>query len=256
MNNERFEKLVATVRSVSLSSEEKAEMLRNIKIAVASDALKEELKPTPFYSFSFAFFRTNRYAIAVVCLVVLVFSSAGISQAAEKSLPGDFLYPVKTQINEKIKASFANTPAKKVKVESNLTIERLKEAEALSAQGKLDNQKKESITKSLLEHSEKFDRNISEVKEHVSDDAALELDDNLGSSLIGHTDVLDKLSEDKEDENKQGKEDEEDNRSGSKIEAEKSEQSFENSKRDSKKVLKELKNRAEKSSHRKENRDN
>ncbi|MHB8871396.1 MAG: DUF5667 domain-containing protein [Candidatus Doudnabacteria bacterium] len=247
MNNERFEKLIATLRSVSLSSEEKAEMFRNIKTAIASDAFKEELKPRPFYSFTFAFFRSNRYAIAVVCLVVLVFSSAGISQAADKSLPGDFLYPVKTQFNEKIKASFANTPAKKVKVESDLTIERLKEAEALSSQGKLDNQKKEYITKSLTEHSEKIDMNISEVKEHVGSDAALELDDSLGSSLVDHTDVLDKLSEDKEEEDG--------NKYESKMESKKSEQSFEDTKRDSKKVLKELKNRAEKSSHRKENRD-
>ncbi|MEK7075847.1 MAG: DUF5667 domain-containing protein [Patescibacteria group bacterium] len=246
MNNERFEKLIAILRSVSLSSEEKAEMFRNIKTAIAEDAFREELKPKAFSSFNFGFLRifANRYAIAVVCLVVLVVSSAGISQAAEKSLPGDFLYPVKIQFNEKIKASFANTPVKKAKVESDLTIKRLEEAEALSAQGKLDAQKKESITKSLTKHSEEVTKNITKVRENVSHGAAVDLDDQLGLSLEEHTKVLDQLSEGTEDAK----------------EPEEQKQSFENkhdgSQNDSKRVIKELKNRAEKSSHRKDDTNN
>ena len=249
MNKDRFEKLIAVFKSQSLSKDEKEQMLKSIRYAIAADDLKKETfqKVSIFSRFFSLQIVANKRVFAAFSLMVLVLSSAGISKAAEQSLPGDFLYPEKTKVNEKIKTSFASTPQQKAEVASELTIKRLDEAEALLEQGKLDEVKKEVITKNLEKHNEEMKKNVNEVSKHLGANTATELDDQLDLSLEEHVQVLDKLAEEKEDsvasesvEDTKGLED--------------SEKKPEELKRDfktshSKKIIKELQQRAERSSH-------
>src|SRR3989344_6130116 len=43
------------------------------------------------------------FKMAPVLIIVLIFTGGGLFQMAERSLPGDFLYPIKTGINEEVK---------------------------------------------------------------------------------------------------------------------------------------------------------
>lgn len=250
MNKDRFEKLIAVFKSQSLSKAEKEQMLKSIRYAIAADDLKKgsSQKISIFSRFFSLQIVANRKVFAAFSLMVLVLSSAGISKAAEQSLPGDFLYPVKTSINEKIKTSLASTPKQKAELASELTIKRLDEAEALLEHGKLDEAKKEVITKNLEKHNEEMKKNITELSESVNTNTATDLDDQLGLSLEEHTKVLDKLAEEREDfveiNSVEGVKDSAD-----------PEKKSEQLKRDfksghSKKVIKELQQRAERSSHR------
>jgi len=250
MNKDRFEKLIAVFKSQSLSKDEKEQMLKSIRYAIAADDLKKETsqKISIFSRFFSLQIVANRKVFAALSLMVLVLSSAGISKAAEQSLPGDFLYSVKTSINEKIKTSLASTPQQKARVASELTIKRLDEAEVLLEHGKLDEDKKEVITKNLEKHNEEVKKRIAEVGGDKNISAATDLDDQLDLSLKEHLKVLDKLAEENEDlvqtESAEDVKNSED-----------SEKKPEQSKRDfkpghSRKVIKELQQRAERSSHR------
>lgn len=247
MNKDRFEKLIAVFRSQSLSKDEKEQMLKSIRYAIAADDLKKETsqKISIFSRFFSLQIVANRKVFAALCLMVLVLSSAGISKAAEQSLPGDFLYPVKTSINEKIKTSLASTPQQKARVASELTIKRLDEAEALLKHGKLDENKKDVITKNLEKHNEEVKKRITEIGEDKNIRAAIDLDDQLDLSLKEHLKVLDKLAEENEDSLE----------TNSVENIKDPETQLDQPKRDSKpshskKVIKELQQRAERSSHR------
>jgi hypothetical protein len=64
-------------------------------------ALKHSLRPS---FFSFSRYRLS-WAVPVLALLLVISASAGISYAAESSLPGDFLYPFK-QVEEQIQTRF------------------------------------------------------------------------------------------------------------------------------------------------------
>ena len=89
MNKDRFEKLIAVFKSQSLSKTEKEEMLKSIRYAIAADDLKKDSsqKVSLFSRFFSLRIVANRRVFAAFSLMVLVLSSAGISKAAEQSLP-------------------------------------------------------------------------------------------------------------------------------------------------------------------------
>ena len=76
------------------------------------------------------------FALASVALVVALLGSiSGIAYAAEASLPGDGLYPVK-QVIEQVQLGLALTPQDEAELLVRLSEERLREAEQLSAGGR------------------------------------------------------------------------------------------------------------------------
>ncbi|MES2470802.1 MAG: hypothetical protein V4526_01045 [Patescibacteria group bacterium] len=95
--------------------------------------------------------------------------------AAEGTLPGDTLYSVKLNVNEKVVSSFVNDPKEKIKREAELAERRLAEAE-LVAQSKsvrkdVDNKDMILLAKNFEEHAQNFHNQIKEVKEQDRDEA-------------------------------------------------------------------------------------
>src|SRR3989344_5335559 len=73
-----------------------------------------------------------------IILAILLAISAGVSYSAESSLPGDVLYPIKTDLNERIQGWLALSAKAESEHQANLAIRRLEEAEKLKAEGKLN----------------------------------------------------------------------------------------------------------------------
>jgi hypothetical protein len=71
-------------------------------------------------------------------LIGLLCIGGGTSYAAEGSLPGDLLYPVKVNVNENIESALAVSNAAEARLQAKLVEERLVEAEELAARGTLD----------------------------------------------------------------------------------------------------------------------
>lgn len=94
-----------------------------------------------------------RSAVAILVLVVIG-SSAGVTSAAEASLPGDFLYAVKRRVNEPVIEALAVSAEAKAQTATKLARRRLDEAAELSRQGRLAEATRDELTRDFEKHVE------------------------------------------------------------------------------------------------------
>lgn len=96
-----------------------------------------------------------------------------VAFAAEGALPGDLLYPVKTEVNERVRGMVAFTPQSKAAWEVRLVERRLEEIEKLATRP-LSSEAKEATQKNLERYAERVkDRVVSfENKKDIAGAAA------------------------------------------------------------------------------------
>lgn len=138
-------------------------------------------------SFLLVHFNTarNRVFAGMSMLVALII----IPFAAEQSVPGDVLYPVKVQFNEEIRSTLALTPYQKVEWETARVERRLAEARLLATEGKLTEAVEAEVAAAVKEHSEAAQASLAVLRETDRDEAAIaEL--SFASSLEVESEVL------------------------------------------------------------------
>lgn len=123
---------------------------------------------------------------AGVCAVLLLIV---IPVAAERSVPGDVLYLVKTGINEGIQAQFANSPYEKVALETKLMERRIAEARLLAQEGKLTEEVEAQIAETVKEHADAAQVGLAELREDNAEEAAI-AEIAFGSALEVQSAVL------------------------------------------------------------------
>ncbi|MFA7193500.1 MAG: hypothetical protein WC087_01120 [Candidatus Paceibacterota bacterium] len=148
MNNPKLQKDIENFenayKQVSLSVSEKENLKSNIFGRITPVA-----QPSPFFAWSF-------YLRAVpAALIMFAIIGAPVSFAAERSLPGDVLYKVKTNINEEVKAAFVPKEEKNEYYQSLLT-KRVSEIKILAREGEI---KKDA----LVDFEEALEENVSDV---------------------------------------------------------------------------------------------
>lgn len=92
---------------------------------------------------------------------------------AERSVPGDVLYILKTEVNEKIQAQLANSPYEKIEFETKLMERRIAEAVVLASEGKLTEETKEQLEKTVREHAQAVRDELTELSMQDAEGAAL-----------------------------------------------------------------------------------
>lgn len=70
-------------------------------------------------------------------ILIALMISGGTTFAAQSALPGDFLYPVKVEVNENIKSVFTFGADAEAELQADLLAERVTEVETLQARGEL-----------------------------------------------------------------------------------------------------------------------
>ena len=113
---------------------------------------------------TFARFFPQPFAAGFAALLIFALSSTGIAYAAEGTLPGDPLYPVKVQVIEPIQTALITKPAEKVAWHMTLAERRIDEAAALAQKNALTPQ-----TETKLE--ERFADNVAQAQSLISTDA-------------------------------------------------------------------------------------
>ncbi len=78
-----------------------------------------------------------RYSFMPLILILAVVIGGSTTFAAQNAVPGDFLYPVKTEFNENIRTAFAFSADSEAKVQTAILEERIEEAQNLHAAGRL-----------------------------------------------------------------------------------------------------------------------
>src|SRR3989344_2478602 len=107
-----------------------------------------------------------------IILAILLAISAGVSYSAESSLPGDVLYSIKTDLNERIQGWLALSTQAELEHRANLALRRLAEAEKLKAEGKLDAELKSRLEGEFKEHVKAANDEMNRLEEKGESDAA------------------------------------------------------------------------------------
>ena len=130
-----WDKVISEAKKVSLTKEEKFSMLEIVRQRmdnpVADAVIMTNKVKTPYFSyFSFNFtWHEKRFVPIAVILIVVIFG--GTAFAANGALPGDVLYSMKVNVNEKVESWGALSPNALARFEAVKAERRLKEIEML-----------------------------------------------------------------------------------------------------------------------------
>ncbi len=169
MNNDNLKKGIDELKRISLTSDEKKAMFARLS-AYAEFHAPKNIPPVRSPWYIEAFQGSYRAAMGSALTVMLVFGS--VVYGAENALPGDFLYPIKVNVNESVQGAFLTSLEAKANWESEKFVRRLEEAESLVRMGKLDDKALEEVEARIDEHFAKKDELESKGKKNVARDAA------------------------------------------------------------------------------------
>jgi len=115
-------------------------------------ALRARMHAQPVAS---PFFVRNLFAVrfAFALALILVVGSGGTAFAAEGTLPGDFLYPVKVSIVEPVQGALQVSDTAKARWNAQIATERLNEAQALAARGTLTPALSDQLAANFNQHA-------------------------------------------------------------------------------------------------------
>ncbi|MEM9337043.1 MAG: hypothetical protein AAGA35_04275 [Patescibacteria group bacterium] len=110
-----------------------------------------------------------RGAVGAIVLFVVV----GVPLIAERSLPGDVLYPIKVQFNEEVRSTLTLSPYQKVEWETERLGRRIAEARLLASEGKLTEEFEAEVAEAVKAHSDAAQESIEEIRETDAEEAAI-----------------------------------------------------------------------------------
>lgn len=144
-----------SLKDIKLSDSSRARILENLKSHAAFYEVRERsahrsidvVSPnTSLFSFKFA------YMPLLILLTVMI--GGGASLAAEASLPGDVLYPVKINLNENVRGAFTFGADSEARLQTALLDERIEEAEKLRSEGRLTGDTAMTVAAGINEQAE------------------------------------------------------------------------------------------------------
>jgi Domain of unknown function (DUF5667) len=133
-----------------------------------------------------------------VSLFLLMFITGGSGYAAERTLPGDVLYPIKTHITEPLQTAFIQTEKEKALWHATLAERRLEEATTLALTKVLDPNVQETITNAFDEEVAQSLKGAQALSIQGSPDDSADIRSDLEARLTAHADILKIVTEHKE----------------------------------------------------------
>ncbi len=181
-----LENLKEYTQKTSLTQEEKFAMLSNLRTYTDTHSVRSP------YSILFK----HSFAYATMC--ALIIGTTATSFAAERALPGDILYPVKTEINENIAKSLSVTKEQKAKINVKLVDKRMEELTEMVVTKQDTPEKIDIVVAKLEEHKQEIQEYVSEVQESdiKESEIAVAIYTELESVVDAHIDILEDIAED------------------------------------------------------------
>lgn len=144
------------------------------------------------------FFFMPRVAMPVAVLLIVALGGT-TTYAAQSSLPGGLLYPIKIYVNEGVVGALAVSEVSKASFHTYVAEERLKEAETLASRGQLGAETALEIETNFNDHVSKADKIATDLEESdlVS---GVEVRVALDSSLAAHSMILSRIGDSSDDE--------------------------------------------------------
>lgn len=114
----------------------------------------------------------NRKHPMMIATIIALFISGGTAFAAEGSLPGDTLYPVKIHVTEEVRGWAAFSDEAEARWEMRKAGRRMEEAKELEAEGRLTSEAKAEIEQSISMHAQSFSTEIKALREDGKEEEA------------------------------------------------------------------------------------
>ncbi len=186
-----MKKFIKILKSISLSQKEKDVLRYKIEQFISFNPIRNEIHiPKKSFYFSIFTFRALGKAVSLVLIALIVVGGTGVSYASTDSLPGDKLYNVKINVNEKIEEKLAFSTEAKVVVQTQKVERRLTEAQKLVEKKDFSPEKKAIIKTNLEKNVKEVTESIEDLKEEGKIEEALNTTSKITPVLEAHKKVL------------------------------------------------------------------
>ena len=138
-------------------------------------------------------FLTKPMSILLV-LALLLGVGGGTSFAAEQALPGDILYPVKVDFNEKVTAAFSVNAEARAQLEAKFAERRLEEASKLASEDRLNANAQTELSVRFEAHSKETKTKINNLETSGDANGAANVASEFEASLRAHQAILLRLN--------------------------------------------------------------
>lgn len=189
------------VRNIKLTPRERDSMRRSLVQFMEAHPVRETENSRLYFNLNQSIIRVKflTYKTMIIGLIIALVMGGSVSYAAENTLPGDTLYPVKVYVNENAREAVAFTDKSKAELAVELANRRLEEAGKLALRGTLDTQTEATVAINIENHVKDAREKLTKLKSH-DEDGASEIGGDLSSILNAHSIVLIKAKKEKEKE--------------------------------------------------------
>lgn len=175
-------KQFTTLKSEKLSTHEREEMRATLLRRMESGARQHVTRGVFLFGEQYVGYkRAIGFALASVLAV-----STGASYAAASALPGDVLYPVKIQVNERAMSLFAVTPKASAEFAQKQISRRAFEAEALAKEDRLDDAKKDQLREGTKMHVDAYTEARAKIERKGEREKVEELENKMRRTIKDH----------------------------------------------------------------------
>lgn len=140
--------------------------------------------------------KNNRMAPLALGLIMALSLGGSVAAAAEQSLPGDTLYPVKISVNEEIQSAFAFSDEARAEFETKRAERRLEEASRLSKEGRLNAETRVELETQLATHIQNAESRVAKLKARGRAENSSHIETKLETSLSAYADILSEVDGD------------------------------------------------------------
>lgn len=119
----------------------------------------------------------------VAAFLIIVGAGGSTALAASNALPGDVLFPIKVNVNEKVEEILAQTPEAKAAVAAVQADRRLEEAEELVRRGRLTDEVTKEVEERFAKKSEIVKERVKALRESKKDDHADEVEKRFNERI-------------------------------------------------------------------------
>jgi hypothetical protein len=136
----------------------------------------------------------------VVSLALILLVGAGTAFAAEGSLPGDLLYPIKVSVNEKVLTGIALSPKARAITEARLLERRLEEAAELGAKGEFSPEASVELARRFDEGAERLADTLEKLEAEGKLQSVEPVLERLSIGVDARAEVLGRVAREEEEE--------------------------------------------------------
>jgi|GEM_PF-1804707 len=186
-------KLKNEAQQIRLSENEKAIMRAQI-FGLPSPIAPQK---SPYVTASHYSWFSARFVTAMAAFLIVALGG-GTVYASQAALPGDALYTVKVSVAEPVRTALAFSDEAKLSIHTDIAEERLEEAQALAAEGRLSADAAAQIETSLETHVKEVETLALKVEE-VNPEIAGEVSATLEAALSVNSAILASLGDESDD---------------------------------------------------------